>query len=135
MSVFVSGMALCLDGSGFEAVLAFMGILRCMVCEMSDGSDQFSMWLIRSRCKKVAFTLQISVSARDRVYAELGKAGIGLTINWDDICSDPRTNQNLRAVDMAGRMLTLAIDQRIRHKQLDYMALNLIGGVNAVKTS
>ncbi len=57
--------------------------------------------------------------ARDRVNAELGKAGIGLTIHWDDICSDPRTNQNPLAVDMAGRMLTLAIDQRIRHKQLD----------------
>ena len=71
---------------------------------------------------------------RDRVYAELGKAGIGLTIHWDDIGSDPRTNQNPRSVDMAGSMLTLAIDQRIRHKQLDYMALNLISGINAAKT-
>jgi len=31
-------------------------------------------------------------------------------------------------------MLTLAIDQRIRHKQLDYMALNLISGINTAKT-
>jgi dTDP-4-amino-4,6-dideoxygalactose transaminase len=67
--------------------------------------------------------------ARDRVYAELGKAGIGLTIHWEDICSDPRTNQNHLAVDMAGRMLTLSIDQRIRHKQLDYLAINLIGSL------
>ncbi len=69
--------------------------------------------------------------ARDRVYAELGKAGIGLTIHWEDICSDPRTNQNPLAVDMASRMLTLIIDQRIRHKQLDYLALNLISATAA----
>ena len=72
--------------------------------------------------------------ARDRVYAELGKAGIGLTIHWEDICRDPRTNQNPLAVDMAGRMLTLAIDQRISHKQMDYLALNLISGISAAKT-
>ena len=60
--------------------------------------------------------------------------GIGITIHLDDICSDPRTYQNLLAVDIVGRLLTLAIDQRIRHKQLDYMALNLIGGINAAKT-
>jgi hypothetical protein len=69
---------------------------------------------------------------RDRVNAELGKAGIGLTIHWEDICSDPRTRQNHQAVDMAGRMLTLVIDQRIRHKQLDYLALNLIAAITAV---
>ena len=74
-----------------------------------------------------------SEEVSDRVYAELGKAGIGLTIHWDDIGSDARTNQNPLAVDMAGRMLTLAIDQRIRHKQLDYMALNLISGITAAK--
>jgi dTDP-4-amino-4,6-dideoxygalactose transaminase len=73
-----------------------------------------------------------SGGVRDRVYAELGKAGIGLTIHWEDIGSDPRTNQNHQAVDMASRMLTLVIDQRIRHKQMDYMALNLISGLTAV---
>ncbi len=72
--------------------------------------------------------------ARDRVYAELGKAGIGLTIHWEDICSDPRTNHNPLAVDMAGRMLTLAIDQRIRHKQLDYLAMNLIEKITGAKS-
>ncbi len=41
------------------------------------------------------------------------KRGVGLTIHREDIHSDPRTNQNPLAVDMAGRMLTLAIDQRI----------------------
>ncbi len=101
--------------------------------EMSGGSDQLSMGLIRAYSHKVAFHFQISGSGRDRVYAELGKAGINPTIHRDDICSDPRTNQNPLAVDMAGRMLTLAIDQRIRHKQLDYMALNLISGITAAK--
>ena len=71
--------------------------------------------------------------SRDQVNEELGNAGIGLTIHWNDIPADPRTNQNALAVDMAGRMLTLVIDQRIRHKQMDYMALNLIGGIAKAK--
>jgi hypothetical protein len=74
-----------------------------------------------------------SGGVRDRVYAELGKAGIGLTILWEDICSDPRTNQNSLAVEMEGRMSTLSINQRIRRKQLDYMALNLISGITTAK--
>jgi hypothetical protein len=37
-------------------------------------------------------------------------------------------------VDMAGSMLTLVIDQRIRHKYLDYLALNFIGRISAAKT-
>jgi hypothetical protein len=72
--------------------------------------------------------------SRDRVNEELGKAGIGMTIHWGDILTDPRTNQNNLAVDMAGRMLTLTIDQRIRRKQMDYLALNLIRGIAAAKS-
>lgn len=71
--------------------------------------------------------------ARDQVYEELGNAGIGLTIHWDDIRTDPRTNQNPYAVDMAGRMLTLTIDQRMSHKQMDYLAMNLIRGIASAK--
>ena len=70
---------------------------------------------------------------RDRVNEELGKAQISLVIHWDDIRSDARTRQNLQAVDMASRMLTLAIDQRIRHKQMDYLAQHLIQGIAAAK--
>ncbi len=70
---------------------------------------------------------------RDRVNEALGNAGIGLTIHWEDIATDPRTNQNCLAVDMAGKMLTLAIDQRTSHKQMDYLAMNLIRGIEAVK--
>ena len=67
--------------------------------------------------------------SRDRVNEELGKAGIGLTIHWEEIGSDPRTRGNARAVEMAGRMLTLVIDQRIRRKQMDYLAEHLIRGI------
>ncbi len=71
--------------------------------------------------------------SRDRVYEELGNAGIGLTIHWEDILTDPRTNLNRRAVDMASKMLTLTIDQRIRRKQLDYLAKSLIEGIARAK--
>lgn len=70
---------------------------------------------------------------RDHVYEELGNAGIGLTIHWEEIRTDPRTNPNHLAVDMAGKMLTLAIDQRMSHKKMDYLALNLIRGVASAK--
>jgi dTDP-4-amino-4,6-dideoxygalactose transaminase len=71
--------------------------------------------------------------ARDSVYEALGKAGIGLTIHWEEICTDPRTMQNKRAVDMAGKILTLTIDQRMRKKQMDYLAMSLIRGIAAAK--
>lgn len=72
-----------------------------------------------------------SSASRDRVNEALGKAGIGLTIHWDEIGSDPRTRGNARAVEMAGRMLTLVIDQRMRRKQMDYLAEHLIRGIEA----
>ncbi len=67
--------------------------------------------------------------ARDRVYNELGNAGIGLTIHWEDILSNPRNYGNPLAVDMATRMLTLVVDQRTSHKQMDYLVRNLIQGI------
>lgn len=70
---------------------------------------------------------------RDRVYEALGKAGIGLTIHWDEIRDDPRTNRNQLAVDMAGKMLTLAIDQRMSRKKMDYLAMQLIHALVAAK--
>jgi hypothetical protein len=70
---------------------------------------------------------------RDPVYEALGNAGIGLVIHWDTIQTDPRTNHNQRAVDMAGKMLTLAIDQRMRHKQMDYLAQQLIRAIVLAK--
>ena len=73
--------------------------------------------------------------SRDLVYNELGNAGIGLTIHWEDILSDPRTHGNRLAVDMAHRILTLMIDQRTSHKQMDYLVLNLMKGIAVARQS
>jgi dTDP-4-amino-4,6-dideoxygalactose transaminase len=71
---------------------------------------------------------------RDLVNEELGKNGIGLTIHWDEIRFDPRTRIHREAVDMASRILTLTIDQRTSHKQMDYLALHLMQAIKTVKT-
>lgn len=63
----------------------------------------------------------VSGVSRDWLFDELGNAGIGLTIHWNALLRDTRLNGNRVAVDMAGRILTLVIDQRISHKQMDYM--------------
>jgi hypothetical protein len=70
---------------------------------------------------------------RDLVNEELGKVGIGLTIHWDDLRFNPLTRVNRQTVDMASRILTLAIDQRISHKQMDYLAYNLMRGIGIVQ--
>jgi hypothetical protein len=59
---------------------------------------------------------------RDRLFDELGEAGIGLTIHWDGILRDPRLNGNATAVEMAGKMLTLAVDQRWGREHMEYLA-------------
>lgn len=60
--------------------------------------------------------------SRDGVFNGLGSAGIGLTIHWKDVASDRRLNHNPAAVDISNRILTLVIDQRASHKQLDHLA-------------
>jgi hypothetical protein len=67
--------------------------------------------------------------SRDEVYEYLGENGIGLFIHWEELRHDPRTNRNKLAVSMAGRMLTLAIDQRTSRDQMDYLALHLKKGI------
>ena len=71
--------------------------------------------------------LPVSVSGvpRDGLFDELGKVGIGLTIHWEELLSDSRLNGNPVAVDMASRILTLVIDQRTSHKQIDYLVQKL----------
>lgn len=71
----------------------------------------------------------VSGTERDRLFDELGEAGIGLTIHWDGILRDLRLNGNAAAVEMASRMLTLVIDQRWNHKHMDYQAWRLGEGV------
>jgi len=64
--------------------------------------------------------------ARDPVYAGLENQAIGLTIHWDDLRRHPRTCNNPLAVDMASRMLTLPVDQKTSHKQMDYLIQTLL---------
>lgn len=66
--------------------------------------------------------VRVSGVPRDLLFDTLGNAGIGLTVHWDGIASDPRLNGDAFAIEMATRMLTLVIDQRISLKQLDFMA-------------
>ena len=67
--------------------------------------------------------------SRDAVYDYLGENGIGLFIHWEELRHDPRTNKNTLAVSMAGRMLTLAIDQRTSRDQMDYLVSHLVKGI------
>ena len=62
---------------------------------------------------------------RDWLLDELGEAGIGLTVHWGALRQDQRLNGNPEAVEMAGSMLTLAIDQRQSRRQLNYQAERL----------
>ena len=75
----------------------------------------------------------LSGVSRDAVYEHLGENGIGLFIHWEELRHDARTNGNALAVSMAGRMLTLAIDQRTSREQMDYLAETLAGGIEKVK--
>jgi len=69
----------------------------------------------------LGFPVYVQDLDRDGLFDALGEAGIGTTIHWDAILSDLRLNGNQAAVDMASRILTLPIDQRTSHDQLDYM--------------
>ena len=71
--------------------------------------------------------------SRDTVYEHLGKNGIGLFIHWEELRHDPRTCSNSQAASMAGRMLTLAIDQRTSRAQMDFLAESLIKGIRHAK--
>jgi hypothetical protein len=69
----------------------------------------------------LGFPVYVNGVPRDWLFDALGNAGIGLTIHWDGLLTDPRLNGNPAAVDMASRILTLVIDQRTSRTQLDYM--------------
>ncbi|NPV41367.1 MAG: hypothetical protein HPY72_08515 [Anaerolineae bacterium] len=72
--------------------------------------------------------------ARDELWNRLGEAGIGLTIHWQGILHDTRLNDNTAAVEMAGRMLTLACDQRTSRTQMDYMVESIQRILGEAKT-
>ena len=73
----------------------------------------------------------VSGVSRDWIVNELGNAGIGLTIHWDELLSDSRLNGNRTAVKMASKILTLVIDQRTSHKQMDYLVQILIDRIKS----
>jgi dTDP-4-amino-4,6-dideoxygalactose transaminase len=76
----------------------------------------------------------VSGVARDELFDELGNAGIGLTIHWDELLRDPRLNGNPVAVGMASKILTLVIDQRTSHNQMDYLTENIRDCIKNAKT-
>ena len=73
--------------------------------------------------------------SRDLVNEHLGNSSIGLSIHWDELLDDPRTNGNRTAVEMVNSMLTLTIDQRTTHAQLDYLIQKLGEGINLARNS
>lgn len=67
----------------------------------------------------------VSYGLRDQLNDYLGESGIGLTIHWEDLVSDPRLNGNAIVVEMTSKILTLAIDQYTSQKQLDFLSQKL----------
>jgi hypothetical protein len=67
----------------------------------------------------------VSNGLRDQLNDYLGENGIGLTIHWEDLVSDPRLNGNALAVEMTRNILTLTIDQYTNQKQLDFLSQKL----------
>jgi len=62
---------------------------------------------------------------RDQLNDYLGENGIGLTIHWEDLISDPRLNGNALAVEMTRNILTLVIDQYTNQEQLEFLSQKL----------
>jgi hypothetical protein len=77
----------------------------------------------------------VSGVSRDGLADALGNVGIGLTIHWQELLTDTRLNGNRVAFDMASKILTLVIDQRTSHKQLDYQAQQLMDCIQKMKMS
>ena len=74
----------------------------------------------------------VSNGLRDALNDYLGENGIGLTIHWEDLVSDPRLNDNALAVEMTRNILTLAIDQYTSPKQLEFLSQKLADFAAAV---
>ena len=72
----------------------------------------------------------VSGVSRDGLADELGSAGIALTIHWEELLTDSRLNNNQIAVNMASKILTLVIDQRTSHKQIDTMVQKTMDCLN-----
>jgi hypothetical protein len=81
----------------------------------------------------MGYPVYFSGVSRDQVNNELGSSEIGLSIHWDDLLTDHRTNHNKTAVEMASNILTLATDQRLTSIQMDYLARTLKESISSIK--
>jgi dTDP-4-amino-4,6-dideoxygalactose transaminase len=81
----------------------------------------------------MGFPVYFTGVSRDLVNEELGNSEIGLSIHWDELLTDPRTNANRLAVQMVNSMLTLTIDQRTTLSQIDYLIRKLKEGIAAAR--
>ncbi|PKM48697.1 MAG: hypothetical protein CVU42_11885 [Chloroflexi bacterium HGW-Chloroflexi-4] len=63
----------------------------------------------------------ISGVSRDALIEKLAEESISLTVHWDALLSDTRTINNSAVTNIAGKILTLPIDQYTSKSQLDYL--------------
>jgi dTDP-4-amino-4,6-dideoxygalactose transaminase len=75
----------------------------------------------------MGFPVYIEGGLRDRLFDDLGNQGIGLTIHWDGLLHDPFTHALPGVSEIANRILTLPVDQRVNHKQLDLVVQTMAG--------
>jgi len=74
---------------------------------------------LQAEMMPLGMPIYVDGGLRNELFDTLGREGIGLTIHWEALLTDPRTSHDRITLDMAGRMLTLVCDQRTSHKQLD----------------
>lgn len=67
----------------------------------------------------------VSGFSRDRLIELLAEESISLTVHWDALLSDPRTQNNHKVVSTAENILTLPVDQYTSKSQLNYLVDNL----------
>ncbi|MBA4385137.1 MAG: hypothetical protein C0410_10415 [Anaerolinea sp.] len=69
--------------------------------------------------------IYISGFSRDRLIDLLAEESISLSVHWDALLSDPRTQGDPRVSKMAKNILTLPVDQYTSKSQLNFLVHNL----------
>jgi dTDP-4-amino-4,6-dideoxygalactose transaminase len=105
--------------------------LLSLISEISELSPLFPA--LQEDNLPLGLPVYVSDVPRDWLFDILGNAGIGLTIHWDELLRDPRLNGNHVAVDMASKILTLVIDQRTSHNQMDYLVQIVFDSIKSAK--
>ncbi len=62
---------------------------------------------------------------RDRFLEALADESISLTVHWDALLTDPRTNTNPLTFEMAKNIITLPVDQYTNGEQIEYLLAQL----------